>query len=196
MNAAITHRGQSYRLCSLTADLLDGLQAFFKSLDESDLLFLPADVRRPDRLAQWLELNDRGVMKTLLLLDSDQIVGCVAIERALFGWSTHVGEIRVLVGANTRGCGLGQLLVNQACLVAAEDGVEKLVAHMTLAQGAAKTLFQHSGFKSEAVLTEHVKDSSDNDHDLLIMSRNLVAAYARQSAFGLDNLIEQETSGG
>ena len=57
---------------------------------------------------------------------------------------------------------------------------------MTLDQDKAITVFEEMGFKTEALLRDHVKDRSGDKHDLLILSHDVAAVQSKMQAYGLD----------
>ena len=52
-----------------------------------------------------------GTLTSLLALRAGTVLGCATIVRDPLSWSAHVGEIRVVVAAETRGSGIGRLLI-------------------------------------------------------------------------------------
>ncbi|MCR9196370.1 MAG: GNAT family N-acetyltransferase, partial [Hyphomonas sp.] len=94
----------------------------------------------------------------------------------------HVGEIRVLISAVARGNGLGRIMIQETFARAVAQGVEKIIAQMTLDQSAARAVFQELGFQQEALLRDHVRDRNGEDHDIVIMSCDVAGAAARMAA--------------
>ncbi len=82
----------------------------------------------------------------------------------------HVGEMRVLVGRDFRGLGLGKRLTNEAFALAKEMGLSKVTAQMSTDQRGARQVFEHLGFRPEALLADHVMTRDGQTRDMLIMS--------------------------
>ncbi len=151
----------------------DAVLTFARGLPESDMLFLPRDITQPEHVALWLEDIQRRANVTVLALQHSVVAGYSSVDRNLVGWKRHVGELRVIVGEEFRGRGLGRLLVREAFLLAAMLGVEKMVAHMTPEQEAASRTFARFGFTEEAVLRGEVKDREGRRHDLVVMGHEV-----------------------
>ena len=69
-----------------------------------------------------------------------------------------------------RGGGLGAALLQIVFDAALEAGVRKLVAQMTVDQGAAATLFRRLGFEQEVIRRGHALDVDGQLNDLLVLS--------------------------
>ena len=65
-------------------------------------------------------------------------------------------------------------------------GLEKLTVRMTLDQDRAITVFEEMGFKSEALLKDHVKDRAGKNHDLLVLSHDVAGVQSKMQAYGMD----------
>jgi hypothetical protein len=55
---------------------------------------------------------------------------------------------------------------------------------MTPDQKGAITLFEESGFRAEALLRDHVRDSEGQAHDLALFYLDPSHEHARREAFG------------
>ena len=82
--------------------------AFAQALPRHDLLFLPRDITQPKILAAWTHELECGTLTSLLALRAGTVLGCATIVCDPLSWSAHVGEIRVVVAAETRGSGVGR----------------------------------------------------------------------------------------
>jgi RimJ/RimL family protein N-acetyltransferase len=69
-------------------------------------------------------------------------------------------------------------------------GLEKLVAQMTVDQGAAIALFESLGFKAEALLRDHVQDLEGKKHDIVVLGHNIAQFQAQLEAFGLPEAVQ------
>ena len=163
----------------------DAVAAFAKSLPEHDLLFLGRDLTHPRVIEAWLQAIADGWIESLLALDADgKVVATAALVRDPLGWSAHVGEVRLLVGPDRRGAGLGRDLLAAIFTVAQTHGLAKLTARMTSDQGDAIALFESLGFRAEALLKDQVRGRDGRPHDLAILSLDPARAAARRHAFG------------
>ena len=100
------------------------------------------------------------------------------------GWSAHVGEVRLLVGPDRRGAGLGRDLLEAVFAIAQAHGLAKLSARMTADQAGSIALFESLGFRAEALLRDQVRGHDGVAHDLAILSLDPGRAAARRAAFG------------
>src|ERR1700760_3661702 len=81
------------------------LSAFFERIPESDRTFLKEDVGDPRVLAEWVQ-PDTG---RTIAVEDHVVVGALAVV-PLVGWSSHVGEVRLVVDPDQRGRGIGRRL--------------------------------------------------------------------------------------
>ena len=156
--------------------------AFARALPDHDLLFLPRDITQPRVLAAWIAEVERGALTTLLAARSGTLVGCATVACEEFSWSPHVGEIRV--AADSRGNGIGRLLIQETFRIALQLGLEKLIAQMTVDQRGAIALFESMGFRAEALLRDHVRDRAGIKHDLVILSHDVARFQSQMEAYG------------
>lgn len=177
-----------YRLRLLEPGDLDAMRRFVAALPEHDLLFLRRDVQHPKVLDAWLQGVADGSIVSLVAEDADGIAGTSAIIRDQFGWSPHVGELRLLVSVAHRSRGVGRILLQQSFRTALGLGLRKLTAQMTADQTAAIALFESLGFRGEAMLRNHVRDRQGQLHDLAILSLDVSRMAAQMAAMGLDGM--------
>lgn len=152
-------------------DDIDAMLRFSRALPEHDLLFLSRDLKHRKVIEAWLEAVEDGFIDSFVAEDGDAIVASGALVRDPLGWSTHVGEVRLLVSPQLRGQGLGRRLLAEMFRIAEQRELTKLVAQMTPDQHGALQLFEESGFEREALLKDQVMDRQGTVHDLVILSR-------------------------
>ena len=143
---------------------------FARELPEDDLLFLSIDITDPVVVDQAMSTIEQNRSVTIIAEVNSRIVGYGSLSYNALQWTRHLGEIRLLVSRDYRGWGLGKLLVNEIFVLAQELGLSKLVAQMAAEQKGAIQVFEHLGFKPEALLADQVIDRNDVTHDLIIMS--------------------------
>ena len=180
--------------CNGTAVQLDviragdeaALLAFAQALPEQDLLFTYRDISQPRVIKAWIrESVDRDRLPTVLARVDGKVIGCTSLIYDDFSWSPHVGELRVVVGAEARGLGLGRQLIQASFAQALTLGLEKLVAQMTTDQRASIAMFESMGFRAEALLAQHVRDRSGQKHDIVMLSHDVNEVASRLSAYGV-----------
>ena len=162
-----------------------GVLTFARALPEHDLLFLRRDITEDREVDAWIEDIDAGIVKSVLAVEGRTIVGYGTVHRNDLRWSSHVAELRVMVAESMRGKGLGRVLTQEAFAVALEEGIEKMMAQMTLDQKGAITTFEGLGFRPEALLRDHVKDREGNLHDLLVLSHDVATFERTRAAYGV-----------
>src|SRR3954449_12299678 len=101
------------------------LQRFFARIPEADRTFLKEDVDDPGITAAWA----RPGSARPIAVDAGEVVGSVAVV-PLHGWSSHVGELRLVVDPAARGHGVGRQLARHAVHDAVELGLAKLVVEV------------------------------------------------------------------
>jgi RimJ/RimL family protein N-acetyltransferase len=147
----------------------DKLLDFFRRVDDRDLMFLRHDVRDPATIDQWVEhLDYRRVFPLIAEMDG-RIVGNATLHMRKVGWKRHLGNVRIVIAKGYQGKGLGTLMVNEIIDLAAEFGLEKLVAEIHLQALSAFVAFKKAGFSVKAVFEDLVKDPAGKSSDLVVM---------------------------
>ncbi len=179
-------RGESIELTILKE--LDGEQTkeFTDQLSDHDLLFLSRDLREPRVVEAWSRAIKAGEIISIAASRQGEIVGTTAVLTDKNSWSAHVGELRILVRSDARDIGLGRILIQEAFLIGLDLGLEKLTVRMTLDQQGAIKVFADMGFKTEAMLKDHVQDLAGDKHDLIMLSHDVVAVQSMMNAYGMD----------
>ncbi|MEZ4492748.1 MAG: GNAT family N-acetyltransferase [Dehalococcoidia bacterium] len=172
-----TVSGEAVTLRLMTREDRDAFLAFSRHLDHHDLMFLQRDITNAADVEKWIESVEAGLTTTILAFAGDRIVGYAAVQRSALPWTEHVAELRVLLAKEMRGKGLGRILTGDAFAIAVSQGIEKMMAQMTLDQRGAIAVFEGIGFRPEALLRDHVKDREGERHDLLVLSHE-VARYS------------------
>jgi L-amino acid N-acyltransferase YncA len=168
---------------AIAADDVDAIVAFFAGLPEGDRTFFREDVTNRDVIAGWARTDDRH---RLIAVVDGRIAGYVAVLRGV-EWSSHVGELRLVVSTDFRHLGIGRLLAQRAVVEALELGVVKLVVDVVAGQDRLYDMFTKLGFEQEGRLRRHVRTSTGETRDLLILSHfvdELAASFAEPSDGG------------
>ena len=160
------------------------LVRFFARIPDADRTFLKEDVEDPQVLAEW----SRPGAARVIALDGGEVVGSVAIV-PLHGWSSHVGEVRLVVDPEHRGRGIGRDLARQAVVEAVQLGLSKLVVDVISDQLALIGMFRALGFEPEALLADHVRDRSGELRDLMVLSNDVESQFASMAAAGISEQL-------
>jgi ribosomal protein S18 acetylase RimI-like enzyme len=143
------------------------LEEFLGRIPEGDRTFFKEPIDDGAVIATWLESGgDRW-----LAVAEGQVLGYVAVL-PLHGWSSHVGEIRLIVDPAHRGEGVGSALAQYAILEAFRGGLSKLVVEVLANQAFTVEMFRALGFDPEALLTGQVQDRSGELLDLMILAHS------------------------
>lgn len=149
------------------------LYDFFHSLPEDDRMYLRDDVSKKETVDKWVKNLDYERVLPILAEKEGKIVGDATLHKHPYGWSRHVGSVRIVVDKSYRKKGVGTLLAKEIFYQALKIGMEKLVAEMASRQTSAIRVFEALGFHKEATLERHIVDSRGNKHDLVIMANNV-----------------------
>ena len=160
------------------------LKRFFAQIPDADRTFLKEDVDDPDVVATWA----RPSAARVIAVDDGRVVGSVAVV-PLHGWSSHVGEVRLVVDPEQRGRGIGRGLARQAVIDAVDLGLAKLVVEVIADQTALIGMFQALGFEPEALLVDHVRDRSGTVRDLLVLANDVESQFASMAAAGITDQL-------
>src|SRR5215207_6184431 len=131
----------------------EALERFLARVPEGDRTFFKEDVEAPEVIDAWT----RPGRARALAVEAGDVVGYVAVV-PLHGWSSHVGEVRVIVDPDHRGRGIGRALARRAVLEAVALELTKVVVEVISDQEATIAMFRSLGFDPEALLTDHVRD--------------------------------------
>jgi RimJ/RimL family protein N-acetyltransferase len=168
----------------MTADDAPALLEFYRSLPPEDLLYLREDVTKPESMTRWVESIESEQGWHLLAGYEGRIIADGELDHQFYGWSRHVGELRIVVDQAFRGSGLSMVIAQEVLAQATDEGLHKVMVQMMVGQHPALHLFEKLGFCHEAILKEHVQDQHGQLRDLIIM------AYFIQDFLGRDDRRE------
>jgi ribosomal protein S18 acetylase RimI-like enzyme len=165
-----------------TDDDATALKAFFARVPEGDRTFFREDVladgwRSDPNEHRWVAI------------DGDDVVGSLVI-RCGVAWSSHVGELRIVVDPARRRQGIGQALARVALVEGVRLGLHKLVVEVVAAQESTVAMFTGLGFEAEALLKSHVRDGAGNVHDLFLMAHFVDDTWSTMTTTGIADLVE------
>src|SRR3989442_5731126 len=158
----------------------DAVLVFARALPPEDLIYLGTDITQPKTVDIWMSYIKSGRTISVVAEVDGKIAGYASIHMNDALWTRHVGELRVLVSSDRRGLGLGKRLTNEGFAIAKELGLKKITAQMTTDQRSARQVFEHLGFRPEALLADHAMSRDGHTHDLLLMSYD-VAGFSNDA---------------
>jgi L-amino acid N-acyltransferase YncA len=156
------------------------LTRFVSRIPEGDRTFFKEDVLDAEVVSAWVQ---RGEARSLAI-EGGEVVGTVTVI-PLQGWSSHVGEVRVIVDPEHRKRGIGRALARYAVFEALGLGLRKMVVEVIADQEATVGMFRSLGFEPEALLRDHVCDDEGGLHDLMLLAHSVEASLASLEAVGL-----------
>ena len=169
----------------LEPSLVPAARAFFERIPEGDRTFFKEDVLDPNTVNDWA--HDHRSLRAVAV-DDGTVVGYLAVMPGV-GWSSHVGELRLVVDPTRRRSGLGRSLARYGLLQALERKLEKVFVEVVADQTAAIALFDALGFEGEALLKDHVRDRTGELRDLLMLSHQIDENQAVFAATGIDDAL-------
>ena len=178
--------GSHVEVRPLVAADAPSLLEFYRTLPEEDRLYLKDDVTKPEWLDRFVAMVERNEVVSLIAVMGARVIGEATLYRALHGWATHVGELRVSVAPKLRRSGLGSALAKDLVKLAIGLGVEKMIVQMVENQLSARRVFERMGFRQEAVLRGHVKDIHGIKRDLVIASNDVSHLWEAMEALVSD----------
>jgi ribosomal protein S18 acetylase RimI-like enzyme len=158
------------------------LAAFLDALPPGDRTFIKEEVTDPEVPHAWVE--DRATFRAVAV-DDGAILGLVAVSPGV-GWSSHVGELRLVVHPAHRRLGLGTEMAREAVLAAVRMGLRKLVVEVVAEQQAAVAMFMGLGFEAEALLRDQIRDRAGELRDVLVLAHRFEDDWSGLATLGLD----------
>ena len=146
---------------------------FFRSVPESERMFIKHRVTDPQVIRDWCQKIDLGRNLPLLSFIGNKIVGDATLHQQLGGWKRHIGRVSVLVLPQYRGRGLARALVSEIVQIARGLGLERVEAEFIGEQDAAIKMFALLGFSQLVRLEGYVKDMQAISHDYVLMGLDL-----------------------
>jgi len=168
------------------------VRELFSRVPERDRTFFREDVLEPGVIESWMR---DGHGRRWLACSDLLVVGYLALLPGV-GWSSHVGEMRLVVDPAHRRAGIGRRLARHAVMEAGAMGLTKLVVEVVAEQQPTVAMFSSLGFEAEGLLRDHVRSRSGNaqdgydEHDLLILSHFVDELSTSISSVGIDDAID------
>lgn len=156
------------------------LTRFLARVPEPDRTFFKEDVEDPAVIDAWVA---PGPIHTIAFHDGE-VVGSLSLV-PLHGWSSHVGEVRLIVDPAYRGRGIGRMLARRAVVDALELGLKKMVVEVIAVQEPTIGMFRSLGFDPEALLSDHVRDRSGELRDLMVLSHSVQEQWSAMITAGI-----------
>lgn len=101
------------------------------------------------------------------------------------GWSSHVAELRLIVGGSHRGRGVGRQLARRGLTAALELGCTHVYVEVVAEQAPLVSMFGSLGFRPEALLEDFVRDGAGDLHDLMLLTHHAADNWSALAGLGL-----------
>jgi len=170
----------------LSAAEVPALRTFLARLPEGERRWFEEDVLDPSVPAAWAS-DDRN--PHLLALDGDDRVVVYGAVRRGRGWSSHVGEIALMVDPDLRRQGHGRRMAQLVLIEALRAGVTKVMVEIVADQTAAIAMFRRLGFEPEGLLRGHVRDREGALRDLVVLAHPVEENRAVMAATGVEDAV-------
>jgi ribosomal protein S18 acetylase RimI-like enzyme len=171
----------------LTREDLPALERFFVALPDEDAIVVKEDVRDARVVAGLADLKN-GMTSWVALGDDRSVLGLVIVRPGV-GWSSHVGELRLVVHPGHRRQGLGRALTRHALLRSAEMGLDKVLVEVIAEQEPLLQMFTALGFEGEAVLRDQVRDRSGQTRDVVLLAHFVGEQWEAMTSAGVDHEV-------
>lgn len=161
--------GSEVIIRKMRKDDVDKSFAFFQKLTPEDRMYLRKDVTKREIVEERIRAMKSGKVRRLAVLYGGEIVADGSLELETEDWKEHIGELRLIVAPAFQRKGVGTLLAKELYLLAARKRVEEIVVKMMRPQTAAISIFKRLGFSEAPKLSQHVRDLSGSEQDLIVM---------------------------
>src|SRR4051794_4798562 len=163
--------------------------AFLDAMPEGDRTFFKEAIDsgtverwcKEERTSRWILVDD-GALAAMLSI----IPGAA--------WSSHVGELRLVVSPDFRRRGLGRKLARYGLTEAVRLGLRKIVVEVVADKEGDIEMFTSIGFRLEALLADHILDRNGEPHDLVVLSHDVSEGAASMEVLGLDRAVGMGSS--
>jgi ribosomal protein S18 acetylase RimI-like enzyme len=164
---------------------VDALATLFAGLPERDRSFLEGRLDR-EAIAGWA--REPGASRWLVAGDDGEARAYLAIIPH-GGWSGHVGDLRLVVGAAHRRRGLGRALARHGLLEGIAMSLRKIMVAVAADKEGDLAMFSSIGFRPEALLEDQICDSHGTLHDMVLLSHNVDRVRQDLAAVGIDTAV-------
>jgi ribosomal protein S18 acetylase RimI-like enzyme len=155
--------------------------AFLDAMPEGDRTFFKEEIDsgtverwcREDRSPRWILVEDDAPAAMLSIIPGA-------------AWSSHVGELRIVVSPAFRRRGLGRRLSRLGLTEAVRLGLRKIVVEVVADKEGDIEMFTSIGFRPEALLADHILDRNGQPHDLVVLCHDVSEGAASMEVLGLD----------
>ena len=158
---------------------------FLNALPEGDRTFFKEDTSAKT-VDTWT--HDEHNHRWILIEDGGKPAAMVAVMPGV-GWSSHVAELRMVVGSEFRRRGIGRRLARHGLTEAVRLGQLKIMVEVVADKEGDIEMFTSIGFRPEALLENQIRDQNGELHDLVLLSHDVAHVAASMDMLGLDEAV-------
>lgn len=163
----------------LEADDRPAWLRFVGDIPQGEERFFKEDLADSTSFERWVQSPCRSVA-----VEGGAIVGSISALPGQ-GWSSHVAELRLVVGGSFRGRGLGRQLAQQGLTTALQLECTHVFVEVVAEQEALISMFRSLGFRPEAILEDFVRDAAGVHHDLMLLTHSAADNWSALAGLGL-----------
>lgn len=171
---------------------LDKLLAFFSALPAEVKNHLRYDVGK-DRDAgacRLQQIDGRDHWRLVAELQDGTFVGDGTMDREPFGWTRHIANMRIVVGAGFDALGVREAICEELMRLAQAAGIERIETEVLPEHESYIRFLSQLGFEREMVRKNRAKGVDGKLHDLVILSNDLESVWKRLE----DNITDMDLS--
>jgi ribosomal protein S18 acetylase RimI-like enzyme len=105
-------------------------------------------------------------------------------------WSSHVAELRLVVGESYRRRGLGRRLARYGLTEAMRLGLRKIMVEVVADKQGDIAMFEGIGFQVEALLRDQICDRDGVLRDLVLLSHDVETGASAMEVLGMAGELE------
>lgn len=182
--------GRAVKLRPMRPDDRDRLCTFFRTVSSRDRRFFKHDVTQREVITSWCtKLNYAQVLPILAVVtdgEHEKVIADGTLHTERRGWSTHVAEIRMVIGARYRKKGLGRIMLRELYDLAIARGIAKIQSAVRADDESSLFQLKRLGFKKEAVFRRHAVDTQGRKHDVVVMYDDLSELWDSMDDLNID----------
>ena len=155
------------QILPVTASHRQALVDFVARIPPEDRGFFDRSLLSQVAVAGWTQ----AVPERRLVAVEDGVVHGLVTVAPGSGWTSHLGELRLVVAPQSRGRGVGRALAEQAIELASGIGLRKLTVEVMATNERTQAMFTVLAFDEEARLRGQVQDGEGELQDIVVLAR-------------------------
>lgn len=152
---------------------LEPLARFFERLPPETKQFLRVNSKNRSVLTGRVSQIDGECHWRHVAVVGGEIVGDATLDREPFGWTRHVGELRIVLEDEFEPLGLRGVMCEQMIEVARSNEIEKVQTEVLAERESFIRMLEHQGFRREVVRKNHARGMDGKLHDVVILASDV-----------------------